>query len=85
MQALLNSEKTINEETFAIIRNDFALNYMEANKVDLNEDHIWYSTFLKIGLDQKKFLNFAMDKMKNSFFNYTGEQMKPNVAKILAF
>ena len=42
VRGVLKSEKTINEETFAIIRNDFALIYMEAKKVDLNEDHIWY-------------------------------------------
>ena len=51
MRGVLKSEKTINEGTFLIIRNDFALNHMEANKVDLNEDHTWFSTFLKIGLD----------------------------------
>ena len=85
MRTVLKSEKTINEETFAIIRNDFALNYMEANKVDLNEDHIWFKTFYEIGLENKKFYDFATDKMKNNFFNYIGDQMKPNVAKILAF
>ena len=85
MREVLKSDKTINEETFRIIRNDFALNYLDANRVDLNEDHIWLNTFLKIGQDNKRFLEFATDKMKNNFFNYTGDQMKPNVAKILAF
>ena len=61
VRAVLKSEKTINEETFGIIRNDFALSYMEANKVDLNEDQIWINTFMKIGLDNKNFLKFATD------------------------